>query len=253
MPSAKKNEKAITKAIIGPAHPGAWHALMACYREIGEDTDRTLFPWELVDESPLVFNAVLKATRKFLQLHVGIETVYVFTRPGFGQVAGRMVDALYAYAAEHQIRLRVQMEILNVNGDVPSATVFTCGDGRDVFWRTFGAVHERYGTPRIFAVPGEEQWFANNPGVAGEIDGWLRELPGRQKRVTVKHGGPPCAPGEIYSGCGYRRVAHPQLATGTPDMERAIALTECSRSDTDYLWAPGYGSELLQELRPRLS
>lgn len=240
----------IRHSIIGPAHPGAFPALMACQRQLGA-ADRVLFPWELLAESEIIFAAALKATRKFLDLHESIENVHIFARHGFGQVAGRLADALYAYGQSVGVRVRIHFEMLDTNGEEPTATIVTCGDGREVFWRALPALHERYGTPRIFAVPGGEEWFTNNPEVAAVVEAWLHDKP-RVPRVGVMHGGPH-PEGGVYSGCGYRKVAHPALSSGHPDMEREIALTECTRDDTEYLWAPGYGSELLQPLRSRFA
>ena len=240
---------AIANVLIGPSHPGAHPALVACIRELGE-VDRVLLPWELLAESQLVFDGALKAARKFVRLHDQIQTVRIYTRYGYGQVAGRMADAIYAYAQEQGLKVRVKLEMLACNGEQPTATIFACGDGREWFCREFPNLFARYGTPRIISFPGERAWMKDHPAIGTVVDEWLASLPG-VPRVVVKHGGPPCEDGGSYHGCGYRRAGNSALARSTPQAERALALAECDEDDVEYLWAPGHGSEFLQVLRPR--
>lgn len=226
----------IRDTIIGPAHPGAHYALITMALSLGLTADRILFPQDLLTEEPDLFEAVLKAARKYVSIHQG-ETVHVLANPVETVTMARFMSEIRQNGLHPggTMRVRTVFQELPLLDFHPTQTIWTCGDGRPWYWRSLIEIFRNFGSPRIITPPGEEQWLLNNPELAGKIQAWIDRKPS-VPRVVVKH-----------AGCGYRHWK------GDPAEEREAALQECGDPNTLYLWQSGHGETWFEVLRERQS
>lgn len=225
----------IRDTIVGPSHPGAHYALVTLALHLGLTADRVLFPQDLLEDDPELFEAVLKIARKYVDIHEG-ETLHVLANPHHTPTMARLMADVRRNGLRPGGTLKVRTEFAELPLlDFPvTHTVWACGDGRPWFWRSLIELFRHLGSPRIITPPGEEQWLLNNRGLAGRIEEWLDQKPW-VPRVVVKH-----------AGCGYRAFK------GKPKEEREAALAECCDQKTLYLWQAGEGTAWFEVLRPPL-